>query len=223
MDNPTNYDCYRYVHAKSSWMSARDELVMVAEMAELGEKDGNLDAMMKDGLYGAYLAEVEAPEPGYSFFISVVPMVYSLLNSIELTMKAFNYVGHPTEAPKNVLKFADYLDKFHADFSEQTIFTTFIDTYTQQDNLPVLLKDFLVANDMQICDLFNIRRNTKSTSFFTLVEPFKPYPYSPEQGKAFFAQVKADASKIHQLLDCLQAGIDEDGNPTPAIEELKRD
>jgi len=223
MDNPTSYIPYRYVHAKSSWMTAAEELQTLKELAEVGGRDGTLDAFMKPGQYGSYLADMGQPEPGYSYFISVVPTVYSLINSIEQIVRGFNYVAHPDVSPKQVLKLADLLELFHSEFAEQTVFTEFVDRYTDPGQLPELLSGFLQANGKTISDVFNTKRTLKSMSFFTIADGYsQPYPYTPEQGKPFFEQIAADVAKIAPLVQSLMQGIDDDGNPTPAIAALAR-
>jgi hypothetical protein len=109
------YETYRYIHAKSSWMSAREALQMVEKLAEMGAEDGNIDSYMRQGVYNDYLRERGEPEFGTSDFIATVPMMYQLANGVELTLKGYTYATNPGEAPRGPLKLAAMLESFRKD------------------------------------------------------------------------------------------------------------
>ncbi|MDR1713983.1 MAG: hypothetical protein LBR39_07540 [Coriobacteriales bacterium] len=211
---------YQYVHAKSAWMSARDDFKAVALLAETGAAEGSLDSIMKQGSYAEYLAVVGEPEAGTSDFRTVIPCLFTLVNGIELTAKGFAYVGRPDDKPK-ILKFREVLANFEAEFPGQTEMLALIDAYVAESVASPLFASFLTANDLDGVSFFDTRRILKNVDVVNLIERYQPLYYSVAEGQAFFTQLAADVAGKPELLDKLQASIDEEGRPNPETSALR--
>jgi hypothetical protein len=216
-------ESYRYIHAKSSWMSAREALLMVEKLAEMGAEDGNIDSYMLQGVYGDYRRETGGLEFGLSDFIATVPLVYMITNGVELTLKGYHYAAHPDRAPHGPLKFDALLKDFHQTFADEKETDDFIRTYTEDDRLPALLADFMRANGMSIRDVYRERRFLNNTSFYSILDRYKPYHYHWEgEGKPFYEQVLDDARKVLPIIEGLQADIDSEGVPGEMVMRLRK-
>jgi hypothetical protein len=215
-------ESYRYIHAKSSWMSAREALLMVEKLAEMGAEDGNIDSYMRQGIYGDYLQEVGEPESGTSNFIATVPLVYMIANGVELMLKGYYYAAHPDQAPRGPLKFNTLLEDFRREFPEETQAGSFLTPYTADDRPPALLAAFLQANGMGMRDVYRERRFLNNTSFYSITERYKPYYYDWDEGRAFYQAVLEDVREILPVIDALQADIDSEGVPGDRVKALRR-
>jgi hypothetical protein len=223
MDNPESYDVYRYIHAKSSWMSAAESFEVAVRLAESGVKDGNVDEYMLQGVYKQYLEEKGDPGEGMSYFIASVPLAYMIANGIELALKGFRYAGHPSEAPTAIFKLPDLVEMFVAEFPEEEWMQALIKRYLTDEGLPELLAGFMKANGLPAGEFYNTRRYLSSTSFFKLAERYSdPYPVSADVARPFYQQVLEDAEDAMNRLADLQDDVDEDGNPGDAVKALKR-
>jgi hypothetical protein len=215
-------ESYRYIHAKSSWMSAREALQMVEKLAEMGAEDGNIDSYMRQGVYGDYLQGTGEPEFGTSDFIATVPMVYMIANGVELMLKGYTYAIRPDEAPSGPLKISAMLTRFCEDPVEDEVVSAFIRTYTEDERLPPLLAQFMKANGMSAGDLYNERRFLNNTSFYQIIERYQSYLYSWEEGKRFYQGVLKDVRSVLPLIEGLQADIDSEGVPGDQVKALRK-
>lgn len=215
-------ESYRYIHAKSSWMTSRDFLVEAKKMAEVGATEGNIDRIMKKGMYSEYLIMNGDPGPGKSDFIATVPLVYLMANSIEALIKGFNYVANPEVMIKSVPKFNELVAGFKSQFDELSDLQQFVATYTEEERIPQLLGDFIKANEMTVDEFFNTRRHIKNTSFLRLVDRYKPFIYDQDQGRVFYQQVLNDIAFVHPIIESYQLDINEDGVPGSKIESLSK-
>ncbi|MDR2197772.1 MAG: hypothetical protein LBO07_07430 [Coriobacteriales bacterium] len=223
MDNPTTYDSYRYVHAKSSWMSALEAFRLVEEAASLGAKSGNIDAYLQGLDYDENQRRLGDIPDGTSDFRATVPVLYLLTNGIDLMLKAFLYAGHPDRQPRTVPKTPELVAAFAAEFSELTSLQAFVVTYTDSGLLPGLFAEFLAANEMDIAAFLSQRRHLSNTSFFTILERYRSFPYRWEDGRVFYAQLAEKLKQVIPLLQELQTDIDSDGNPGVKVLALKRE
>jgi hypothetical protein len=222
------YETYRYIHAKSSWMSAREALQMVEKLAEMGSEDGNIDSYMRQGVYSDYLRTAGEPEFGTSDFIATVPMMYMIANSVELILKGYTYAAHPSDAPREPLKLDRMIKHFHEDFggsdateNEATI-QAFIRTYTEDEQLPQLFAKFMQANEMSMDALYQERRFLNNTSFYQVVERYQPYLYTWEEGKPFYQKILEDVQSVLPIIEEMQADINSDGIPGEKVKALQR-
>jgi hypothetical protein len=222
MDNPSNYDSYRYIHAKSSWMSAIEDFRVVKKLAETGEASGNVDALLPPEAAEEYRLVVGTPVKDTSDFLATVPALYLLTDGIDLMIKAFFYAGHPKRQPRAVLKTAQLLQAFAEEFGELTDLQTFVATYTDDDKLPPLFASFLAANEMSVAEFLKGRSHLRSAGFFDILERYRPFSYRWEDGRVFYAQLSKDLERVIAPLVELQTDIDSDGNPGPKVLALKR-
>jgi hypothetical protein len=203
-------------------MSAREALQMVEKLAEMGAEDGNIDAYMRQGVYGDYLKEAEEPEFGTSDFIATVPLVYMIANGVELLLKGYTYAMHPSEAPSGPLKTPAMLESFREDPIDNETISGFIKTYTEDEKLPELLAKFMKANEMGADDLYKERRFLNNTSFYQVIERYQSYLYTWDEGRPFYQSVLDGVSDVLPLIEELQADIDSDGIPGDKVKALKR-
>jgi hypothetical protein len=194
-------------------MSAYEALQMAEKLSEMGVEDGNIDYYMRQGVYNDYLLEFGEPEFGTSDFIATVPMVYMIANGLELLLKAYVYAAHVDETPKGPLKLKQNLERFKADFPEETVIIEFLETYTEDDKLPELLARFLHDNEMTIDDLYKERRFLNNTSFFNITDRYKRFLYTWDEGREFYQKVLSDVKSVLPIIDELQRDIDSDANP----------
>ncbi|MDR1013587.1 MAG: hypothetical protein LBL86_01220 [Coriobacteriales bacterium] len=215
-------ETYRYIHAKSSWMSAREALQLAEKLAEMGAEDGNIDSYMRQGVYGDYLQQAEELEYGTSDFIATVPLMYMVTHGVDLILKGYMYAGHPQEAPQAPPKLADMLERFRAEFADETVVSEFIDTYIDPDKLPQLFAVYLREVGKDLDDLYKERRFLNNASFYRIIEQYKPYVYTWEDGKRFYQEVLEDLRSVLPVIEALQADIDSEGVPGDKVKALRR-
>jgi hypothetical protein len=207
-------------------MSAREALQLAEKLAEMGAEDGNIDSYMRQGLYNEYLREHGELEFGTSDFIATVPLVYMLTNGVELTVKAYLYAAHPTEAPSGPPKLPLLLERFHTEFAGDeavSAVSAFVRAYTVESELPELLAKFLRANEMSLDELYSQRRFLNNTSFYSILERYQSFLYTWDEGKAFYQKVLADVRGVLALIDELQADIDSDGIAGEKVKALRKE
>ncbi|MDR1962108.1 MAG: hypothetical protein LBQ16_07490 [Gracilibacteraceae bacterium] len=210
MTQPGNPD--RYKHAKSSWMSARESFALADYLAGVGEAEGSIDPVMREGKFRQYYQEVQAPPEGQSDFRSCVPLVYSILNGIELFIKACEYAAYPWRAPK-VRAFPSLLQAYaEGPYPKEQAFGHLIETYTG-DGGPDLLRKFLAGSGQTLRDLLTVRRHISYDGFFTALERYNPLFYTRAEGREFFRTVKSDVTPVILSAQALAKDIDDDGNP----------
>jgi hypothetical protein len=215
-------ETYRYIHAKSSWMSAREALLLAEKLAEMGAEDGNIDSYMRQGVYGEYLQETGELEFGTSDLIATVPLVYMILNGVELILKGCHYAAHPDEAPSGPLKLSAMLEDFSRDFTGDAAISDFVRTYTEDERLPELLVKFLQANGMNLKDLYGERRFLNNSSFYQILDRYKSYPHAWDEGRTFYQEVLRDVQSVLPLIEELQADIDSEGVAGDRVRALRK-
>ncbi|MDR2493558.1 MAG: hypothetical protein LBD25_08935 [Coriobacteriales bacterium] len=214
---------FNYKHAKSSWMSAAESLRLVAHLCDIGVVDGNLDSFMMEGSYHNYVVELGAPPAGTSYFAACVPMVFALLNSIELSIKGYEYAAYPQRAPRSPQRLSDLLDLFNAaSYPKDPAVDALARKYTG-DSAPELIVRFLAQSGMKVGDLLAMRRFINNNNFFNVVEPFEQFCYGTEEGKRFFEEVGKDVAPARAGISGLIAAIDDDGVPSGAVLALMLD
>ena len=216
-------EAYRYIHAKSSWMSAHEALLLAEKLAEMGAEDGNIDSYMCQGVYGEYIGEHGELKFGTSDFIATVPLVYMITNGVELIVKAYLYAAHPAEAPAGPPKLPAMLERFYTEFVNEEAVCRFVRTYTVDAELPQLLGKFLRTNEMGLDELYCQRRFLNNTSFYSILERYRSYLYAWDEGKVFYQKVLEDVQSVLERIDGLQADIDSDGIPGDKVKALRRD
>jgi hypothetical protein len=214
-------ETYRYIHAKSSWMSAREALQLAEKLAEMGAEDGNIDSYMRQGVYGEYLREAGELEFGTSDFIATVPLVYMILNGVELILKGCFYATHPDEAPAGPLKLPALLESFSEGFKGDAVIEDFVRTYTKDELLPELLTGFLQENGMSLDDLYGERRFLNTSSFYHILDRYGSQLYTWEEGRPFYQKVLKDTRSVLPLIEELQADIDSDGIAGEKVRALR--
>jgi hypothetical protein len=215
-------ETYRYIHAKSSWMSAREALLLAGKLAEMGAEDGNIDSYMCQGVYGEYLRETGELEYGTSDFVATVPLVYMVLNSVELILKGYHYAAHPDEAPRDPLKLPAMLEGFSRDFTGEAAISDFVEIYTKDEKLPELLMKFLQAQEMCLRDLYGERRFLNNSSFYHILNRYKTYPYPWDEGRLFYQKVLEDTQNVLPFIEELQADIDSEGVAGDKVGALRK-
>jgi hypothetical protein len=214
-------ETYRYIHAKSSWMSAREALQLAEKLAEMGAEDGNIDSYMRQGVYGEYLREAGELEFGTSDFIATVPLVYMILNGVELILKGYSYAAHPEVAPSGPPKLSVIREGFFRDFTGESTISDFVRTYTEDDQLPGLLARFLQRNEMVLDDLYRERRFLNTSSFYHILDRYASYPYTWDEGRPFYQKVLDDVRSVLPLIEGLQADIDSEGVAGEKVKALR--
>jgi len=212
---------FRYKHAKSAWMSAIESFEIARGLAETGVDEGNIDAFMMAGSYRVYVEDVGAPPAGTSNFLTLVPLTFSVINGIELAIKAYQYAGHPDVAPRTMPKLPELIKQFKADFPQEGLFGAFIDKYTNEAAMPALLARFLQENKLTALEFTGARRYLNNTNFFTVIEKYGPVFFTPGEGKAYFTELIADLKPVLARLAVLEADIDSEGVPGSLIQALR--
>jgi hypothetical protein len=215
-------ETYRYIHAKSSWMSAREALLLAEKLAEMGAEDGNIDSYMRQGVYGEYLRTTGELEFGTSDFVATVPLVYMILNSVELILKGCHYASHPDKAPRGPLKLPAMLEDFSRDFTGDAMIGDFVKTYTEDERLPELFAKFLQDNGMNLKDLYGERRFLNNSSFYQILDRYKSYPYVWDEGRLFYQEVLRRVQSVLPLVEELQADIDSEGVAGDKVRALRK-
>lgn len=215
-------ESYRYIHAKSSWMSAREALQLAQKLAEMGAEDGNIDSYMRQGVYNDYLKAHGEPEFGTSDFIATVPMVYMITNGVELIIKGYLYAAHPEEAPSAPPKLPDMIARFKAEFPDNDLMLGFVNSYTEDELLPELLGRFLAENGVKLAELYKERRFLNNASFFSITDRYQGMVYNWDEGKAFYQTVLEQVEAVLPVIEELQADIDSDGLPGAKVTALRK-
>ncbi|MDR3316427.1 MAG: hypothetical protein LBS98_08175 [Coriobacteriales bacterium] len=211
---------YPFIHAKSSWMSAHETLRLAQKLAEIGAAEGNIDSYMRQGVYDDYLQAFGEPEEGSSNFIATVPLLYAMTNALELLVKGLMYVSHPKAVSKRIYKTPELIKKVREEHPAETDILCFIDAYGSTDGLPELFAEFLKENELSIEDFYGVRRYFAQTSFFSIVDRYKPIFYTVAQGRLFYQRVLDDIHAIMPTLEALKDGINEDGIPDAHVRGL---
>jgi hypothetical protein len=210
---------FNYKHAKSSWMSALEAFKLVGYLAEIGAAEGSIDSFMREGKFNQFYEEVAKPPEGQSDFRTCVPLVYTLINGIELYIKACEYAAYPERVPKAPPKLTDLLAAFAAaPYPKDEIVKGFINTYTTA--VPSLLERFLTGSGKTIADLLRMRRHYSFNGFFAAIEQYEPLLFDRAEGKHFFAELLADVTPVIPIVEAFVNGIDEEGNPGLLVKEL---
>ncbi|MDR0349958.1 MAG: hypothetical protein LBH64_00195 [Coriobacteriales bacterium] len=215
-------ESYRYIHAKSSWMSAREALQLAEKLAEMGAEDGNIDSYMSQGVYGDYLQQNGEPEYGTSDFIATVPMMYMVTHGVDLILKGYLYAAHPDEAPSSPPKLAEMIASFRAELADEEIALDFISTYSELDRLPELFARYLRESGKDLNELYKERRFLNNSSFYRIIDQYDSFMYSWEDGRRFYQEVLDDLRAILPLVEELQADIDSEGVPGDKVKALRR-
>jgi hypothetical protein len=177
---------------------------------------------MRQGVYGEYLQEAGELEFGTSDLVATVPLVYMILNSVELILKGYHYASHPNEAPSGPLKLPAMLEDFSRDFTGDTAISDFVRTYTEDERLPELLVKFLQANGMGLKDLYGERRFLNNSSFYHILDHYQSYPYAWDEGRLFYQEVLRDVQSVLPLIEELQADIDSEGVAGDKVRALRK-
>jgi hypothetical protein len=214
---------FRYKHAKSSWMSAIDNLDIVREICSLGARDGNIEDYMKEGGYGAYVFELGEPPEGQGNFISATPVVYALYNAMEMILKGYEHAAYPNARMTKVYKLPELIKNFkERAYSSEAEMNGFLDKYLNDDKLPALMAAFFKESGKTVDDIVNMRRYIGTNNYFNAVtDNFKALYYTPEEGKAFFNEVLDDIKPVGEHVTALQLDINEDGKPGELVSALQ--
>ncbi|MDR1603775.1 MAG: hypothetical protein LBS10_03150 [Gracilibacteraceae bacterium] len=205
---------FNYKHAKSSFMSALESFKLVHYLADIGEKEGNVDSVMRAGKFNQYFEEVLDLAPGQSDFRSAVPLVYTLLNGIELFIKGCEYTAYPERVPKAPPKLANLLTAFRgAVYPKPEPVVRLVEIYTTGEGIPALLARFLEKNGKAMNDLLTVRRFISYDGFFNVIEQYEPLLFGQAEGREFFAAVRAAVESALAPVETLMNDIDEDGFP----------
>jgi hypothetical protein len=192
-------------------MSAHETLRLAEKLAEIGAREGNIDSYMRQGVYDDYLQAVGEPEEGSSNFIATVPLMYAMTNAVELLVKGLMYVSHPGAVSKKIYKTPELIRIVREEHPSETDILRFVDAYGSADGLPGLFADFLAENGLSIEEFYGARRYFAQTSFFSIVDRYKPFFYTIEQGKPFYQRILDDIAAVAPTLEALKDGINEDG------------
>jgi len=205
--------------AKSAWLSAADDFKMVAALAEIGAAQGSIDSYMKEGDYGAFAEAYDIPADS-SNFQSCVPLLYCLVNGIELFIKASEYAAYPDRAPNRPQKLPELIEAFKsAPYPKNEAVLALVEKYTG-DQAPELMQRFLENSGKSMADLLVMRRHIGTGNFFSALEAFEPLVYTEEEGRLFFSALHDELSAVIACTDELFFDIDEDGNPGALVEAL---
>jgi hypothetical protein len=234
---------FNYKHAKSSWLSASQDFKIVLSLAQAGEEAGSIDDIMRNGEYGDIIGRIGAMrgvEPGgaggtagasgaadaagaagASDFLSCVPLLYMLLNGIELYVKAYEYAAWPERQPKAPRKFPELLATFKAsEYPKDEAVVSFIDAWTA-GAWPDLPQRFLDGSGLSIADLLGMRRHISANNLDAVLGSYRSLPFTPEEGREFFKELKEGCGLMIDSTDGLFEAIDDDGNPNEQILALR--
>lgn len=211
---------FNYKHAKASWMSAAEAFKLVGYLSEIGAAEGSIDSLMRAGKYNKFFEDAAAPPQGQSDFRSCVPLIYTLINGIEMFIKACEYAAYPERVPAAPSKLPALIAAFdRAPYPKDASILALVHTYTGE-GAPDLLKRFLARSGLTVADLLMIRRHISNHGFFTAIERYQPLLFDSEEGKRFFAMVLADVTPVIPLTTAFAAAIDDDGNPGRPVKML---
>jgi hypothetical protein len=213
---------FKYKHAKSSWMSAVENLAIAEEIAAAGLAAGNLEEYMAEGGYSVYVAEVGAPPAGQGNFITAVPAIYAVYNALELIAKGYEYVAFPDDRLGKILRFLELVEAFNqrAYAAEQPVAALY-HKYLNDETIPGLLHEFLQAQGKDVASILATRRFLAQNNYFNAMEDYEAFYFDAEQGKAFFQELLDDIVPLKEHMTMMQLSIDEDGIPKDNILALK--
>jgi hypothetical protein len=211
---------FQYKHAKASWMSAWEAFRLVGYLAGIGAAEGNIDSVMRAGKFNKIYEEVLSPPAGRSDFRSCVPMIYTLVNGIELFIKACEYAAYPERVRTAPPKVPDLLAAFAAaPYPKDEFFVALARVYTGGAP-PDLLRRFLAQSGLSAADLLTTRRHISDNGFFTTLERYQPLLFDQAEGRVFFAEVLAAVEPVIPRAGALAGDIDDDGHPGRLVQAL---
>jgi len=212
---------FSYKHAKSSWMSAIEHLALVETLAGVGEREGSIDSALQASNYQDYLAGLSDPGLHKNNFLACVPLLFAILRSIELYIKACEYVGYPKRVPTRPINLPELLDIFsRATYEKDPAVEVFIEKYTSDDLLPELVSRFLEGSDKTMNDLLRVRLQLTDLALYRVLSEYESMVYDIEEGKAFFSELKHDILPVISSAEKLQGNIDENGIPGSLVLKL---
>jgi hypothetical protein len=213
---------FKHKHAKSAWLSAGEDLILLTKLIDIGLEQGSIDEFMLEGRYSIMVEEIGSPPEGMADYRSLVPLTYQIYNSIEMLLKGYEYAAFPNDQLKSVPKLIWLLQRFEQyNYVQDATVAAYVRKYVDDASIPALLRDFLTESGLGVSHLINARRFINNNNFFSAVSNYKPYYFDYERGRAFFAELNGDVRPVLSHVEQLFANIDDDGNPGELVRSLQ--
>jgi hypothetical protein len=187
----------RYDLALSFWRASLQYLILVENVSRETASQGNIHLMGRDFKVGQITPEITPEEYAdgtrWSDHTIIIPLLFNLLHGIELLVKGFILVD-PSETVKMIHNIGELCARFKQKYPNQNIINNFLCKYTSENEMPELLRRFLMDNDIQVNILYKALRYP-SDDFLTM-RIYSSLKYQGEDGTPFFRQLSADISEV---------------------------
>jgi hypothetical protein len=205
-----------YKRALSFWTVSFQYLMLVENVARETVSAENPLGIIKEITQGPITPDEMDEVTKWSDHKIVIPILFNLYHGIELLVKGFLLVT-PGIVVKPKHSVQRLCREFAAAYPNETGLNAFLKKYTEENQLPSLLRDFLKDNALTFSDLYQALRYPSDQDFVTM-KRYVRLKYQGEQGVYFFRELQEDIKGIRPLAVLLGRSLDtivenESGDP----------
>lgn len=181
----------QYNLALSFWKASFQFLALVENVSRETASQGNQWIMIKDDPIGT---EEYAEGTKWSDHTIIIPLLFNLYHGIELLSKGFLLVV-PKVTVKPTHTVQSLCREFAQVYSTETQLIAFFRKYTEDESLPLILKQFQEDNALSFENLYQALRYPSNRDFKDMRD-YVSLKYRGEDGRKFFQELHEDIKAV---------------------------